>query len=222
MAVAYKTRVVRVSGDGIDADDIIAHIIRHTAQGLAKEIGPQMAEVAKHRAPVSDAGDSRRGQVQLKTLGSFQDPDRAQRLAELHSAAEATFSHRKTAEGKIVRVSAGRRGLSEAVTSKDAQFFTGTGRHKGQAPASLDVSRGTVRGVFAHRPGTLRDSIKFDGVRVNGNKVSASVTAYAPYAKFVHDGFQHKGGKRVAGRPFLRWALVNVLPRLRDSKFYTG
>jgi hypothetical protein len=142
--------------------------------------------------------------VQLKPLGSFRPGRESDRLAELHGLTS-------TASGRRV----GLPGLLSAVRASDVQFFQGTGKNQGKTPDAISVGR-TIKGAFQHKPGTLRDSIRFVGVRREDNRLVATVRAHAPYAWYVHEGFTRENGKMVAGRPFLKNALINVRSRLGD------
>lgn len=211
-----KYTVENIDFDSINEDAIINNIaIDRVIPGFLK-LGPQMKETAKARCPVGEETDfNPRAFHKLKlrslgSLGSVTENTRAERLFELHGMDW--------------------RGRAKAVnTLKDRDLFQGTGPNKGKTPDLIERQHGTIVGAFQHAPGTLRNSIEFEGVRHEGSQIRAIVRAHASYARPVHEGFTHKGGTKhtgratkIAPRKFLKQALLNIRDQLKSPATYEG
>ena len=98
------------------------------------------------------------------------------------------------------------------------------GPNKGQAPEILRVSGGRLMGASRKRsqPGRLAASIESLGVTGEGGKYTVMVKASAPYAKYVEEGFHHKGGGDVKAQPFMRPAREELLLGLRRGDYFRG
>ena len=102
--------------------------------------------------------------------------------------------------------------------------------HAGRTPDALHIARGgVVRGAFAHKSGTLRDSHKLVPAYREGNKVIGEIRATADYAAAIHQGFTHKGGRKkggkrtkIKGRPWLKQSLMNIRDDLTNPATYQG
>lgn len=212
-----KYEVKDIDFGSIDEAAIINNIaIDRVIPGFLK-LGPQMKETAKARCPVGEETDfnprvfHRLKLRPLGSLGGVNENKRAARLFELHGMQDWR------ARAKSID------------TLKDADLFQGTGPNKGKTPDLIERQRGSIVGAFRHAPGTLRNSIEFEGVRHEGNQVRAIVRAHAPYAKAVHEGFTHKGGikhtgraTKIAPRKFLKQSLLNIRDELKSPATYEG
>lgn len=209
-----------VDFSNVNEDAIINAIAVQVSKGFQK-LGVHVADVATSRAPVSaerNFNPRKFVPVKVKPVGTFgletgsDASKRASRLFEIRN-----YSSRE--RGELFR-----KAFGNATTSENAtRFFEGTGKFKGQTPSALRIGKGgAIVGAFKHQPGTLKKSIKFDGIRREGNKVIATIRAHAPYAWYVHEGFTHKGGGRVQGPKFLLSALDNIRSRLTDASTYEG
>lgn len=114
------------------------------------------------------------------------------------------------------------RGFAER--SKVAKLFRYTeGPMKGKAPEVITARGRKVAGAEVTRGGTLRDGIEFVPAKREGNLVTIVLQNKVPYAKFVHDGFKHKGGKQVKERRFMAGPRDNlILPALRAGDYNRG
>lgn len=195
------------------AQDELARIV---AKGFDQNIAPHIVAIAQERAPVSKPGNfnPRKSSFQglrLQPLGSLKTSQENEALAQLHGLSSQERSRFF------------RRAFGDSTREQSARkFFRGTGKNKNRTPDALRIGRGTIQGAFRHRPGTLRDSIRWDGTKVTDGIVTGTIRAHADYAKYVHEGFTHKGGKKIAPRPFLWQAAEQVADRLTDPSTYKG
>lgn len=208
---------LRVDASGLaslDLSGISAHLAPKVKRAFDDKIGPHAVKAAKARCPVSEDRDSvpqlrSFKAVRLLPLGTFPRGAQATRLSELHG-----LSSRERAQ---------------QIKPSDIGFFRGVGKNKGQEPDEIDIIRGTVKGAFLHKPGTLRDSIVWEPARVEGNRVIGRLKATAPYAAAIHEGFTHRGGPkhtgrstRIKGNKFLTQAIVNIRGPLASKSTYDG
>jgi len=194
----------------LDDDEALINILAvKVSHAFSEKLAPQVVDVAKARAPSRQPAE----RAFNPRKSSFQKVALLDRLPPSRS---------NTAE-RIKRFSSLQAGEREVDLARDAEFFRGTaGKNKGAVPDVLRFRGGAVVGAFETRGGTLKASIKFDGVRREGNRVIATVRAHAPYAWYVHEGFNHVGGKAIAPRKFLVSALANIRTRMSDPSTYEG
>lgn len=135
---------------------------------------------------------------------------------ELHQKF-VTFSARQRAQH--LSNLAGYKSLHQAA----GLFRYTAGPNKGQSPEVIVVKGARLAGAEVTKGGTLADSIEVEPARIEGNRVTTVFKATAPYAKYMDEGFHHKGGGQVPGRHFAREPLHNVvLPGLREGKYLRG
>lgn len=101
-------------------------------------------------------------------------------------------------------------------------FEYSSGSKKGQTPEEVFIRGGSLRGREKEEAGgTLRDSIKFLGVRKDGMKVTGTLVASAPYAHYVEYGFHHNHGTSIPANPFMRGPLHNnIVPDFKAGKYF--
>jgi len=218
---------VKVGSPDIDPQEIIDKAIGIVEKHLI-EVGEHAVAVAAARAPVGKGQESsvaplgtRRGggvlqRVELRPETHFRG--RQQRKQLIRQANLEEVGRR----GQITRFKRLGRTTNPSITG----LFQGTPKAgtRGKSPTSVEVKGGKLVGSFGHEPGTLRRSIKLDGVVREGNTLTATIRAHAPYAWYVHEGFNHKGGWKtkvsettpVDKQPFLANALVNIRDRLAN------
>lgn len=192
-------------------EEVQQRIMANAARAFEHNIGPHFVETAKSLTPVSEPRpfNPRRSSFEAVRLVSsvpgrtLEAQDKRERLAELRDLPA--------------------RERADVVRASDIPLFVGTrGKNKGKTPDTIDVIRGSIKGAFQHKPGTLRDSIHLDGVTQGNDQVTLKVVASAPYAKYVIEGFTHTSGKHVAGRNFFKQALAVVHDRIVDPSTYSG
>lgn len=218
MSVRFKVGTLKL---GPHTEAQIIDVLAVKTSKRFQELGPYMAKVAQARCPVGvdrDITPSNRSFERLRVAppGTFgtEGPGSSEKASRL-------FDLRNMSAKDRARV---------VSTLNEAEFFRGVGetrnkkRNKGQTPDIIEVRGNTVVGAFLHKPGTLKGSIRFTGVRREGNRVVLTVRAHAPYARPVHDGFTHRGGRHhggkgtfIKGKPFLAWAITNVRGRLTEG-----
>jgi len=198
------TMRVKVKTFTIDEQTIVESVLGNVQSALLNKIGPHLVEVARHRAPVSKAKN-------------FHPRDSSFENLRIVDRSEASFSAEEVSRLRDLR-GFGKRELPDVVTTSDIKFFRGIGKNKDRTPDEIRIRRGTIQGAFQHKPGTLRDSIRLDGVTVQGNKVKLVVRAHAPYAWYVHQGRPRPR----APNPFLRSALANIKDEATDGSTYKG
>lgn len=200
---------------------IVAALTPRVVNGF-KDLAAEVVDVARARAPKSDGdeGSTRFTSIKLRSVNQFGEKD------------FETRNRRAEVEALLAEARGGAR--LDVLNSNDVRFFQGTDPNTGQrnkTPDVIDIRGNKLVGGFKHVPGTLKASIKFDGVLVEGNTIRATVRAHAPYAYYVHEGFKHKGGwkvkakkggTRIKGQKFLLSALVNIRTRLTDTSTYRG
>ena len=197
---------------GGSADEAFETAVSSVLEGLNENWGPNAESKAKDVCPVSkdrpfNPRSSSFGKLSLKPLGSFGPTGktgssaRAERLLELHG-----MDWRERA-----------RSIN---TLTDSQFFEGTGGRRGQTPDIIEIQYGTVRGAFAHKPGTLRDSIQWNKAkRVGKTLIRGELVATARYAGHVHEG---RGPGNREAKPFLTQAAGLLLGDLSDLSTFEG
>jgi len=216
-SIDFKAEITNISVD-FNEQALIDQLAPQISKGL-QEIANSVVDVAKARCPVG--GDrafnpnpksfQRLKLVPPGTFGSAANSKAAYGLFE--------FSGMTAAE-RAARF--GRKFGSETSNPRATRYFQGTGANKGKTPTTLRIGKGTITGAFRHESGTLRKSIHFTGVRREDNTFIATVVADAPYARYVHDGHRTRGSSRVAGRPFLKSALINARERFLNPSTYQG
>jgi hypothetical protein len=229
----------------LDLDDqvIFDAIAPQLMAGLEK-LGKSVEEVARARAPIGKAPSAKPHvanlqPIRLRPMSAFPPgPDATFTTGEKMSAKQRLhLQHnemheqgRITAMGKLA-AHGGSVGTKVGSRSALLKHYQGTKKFgtRGVSPTHIRLVGNTMMGAFQHRPGTLKRSIHFTGVERVGNTLTATVVADAPYALYVHEGFTLQGGKdhsgkgtMIAGRPFLKSALINVMGRLSDSSTYKG
>jgi len=233
---------LKVSGFHVDEEALLNQLAGRVEKHFT-ELGKHVADVASARAPVGK-GQEAAAEADPVSFGiapigppmaanphpkSFQ---RIQLRPLSQFPAGRTGSNRQARREQFERIQdLGRAGQISAVKKVGRltdpgflSYFQGTrkGGTLGRSPTQIRVMGRTLVGAFQHKPGTLRKSIKFEGVRREGDTVTAVITAHAPYAWYVHEGFNHYKGSAVAGRPFLKNALINIQSRLTDASAYEG
>lgn len=211
---------VQMTVTGIDTESIMKQFVETASTALSEAIGPHLLDACRGKAPVGKEHSvtQRRAlrPVALKPLGSFpKGSEDAERLFSLHGLEPRELS------GSINPLTDARffQGVRDTHYWSTNKRYKGADRNKGKTPDLIEVSpRGGIKGGFQHRAGTLRDSHVLEEVKVSGGTVSIAVRATAPYARAVHDGFEHKGGPNhtgatttVKGRKWMTEALkINV------------
>lgn len=217
------TRVVvgfKLKMTSFDPQAVIDHVANRGAKGLNTTVLPHLLEVAKAKAPVGRERNfnPQRGSKSFQKIG----------LREPFGEGER-FSAEERSRLRDLRLLTARE-LAGEVRSGDIKFFQGTGKNAGRTPDLIETTRGGfLRGAFAHRSGTLRDSHVIVPAKREGMLVVGKVRATADYAKAIHDGFTHKGGQkktgrttRIKGRKWLKESLVNVRDDLANPSTYEG
>lgn len=202
---------------------ILDYAAELVTQGLEK-LGEHVYDVAVARVPVGKERhfNPKRGslqRVQLRPPSHFDRDADKQYLLRF-----GALSARERAD--VVREGRGDPNLKHLL-----RFFQGTKKGKTHkiSPSGLVVANGTIKGQFRHATGTLKRSIRFDGVRREGNTIIATVSANAPYAAAIHEGFTHRGGPNhdgratfITGQPFLSSSLDNVIDLMTSPSTYEG
>lgn len=214
---------VKFTADQFHVDEeAIVNAMASRVEKHLTELGQHVADVAAARAPVGKESHSTRTAQRVFLRGPHEFTQGA-----AHGKFEA-FS--ALGRGGIIRALRKAGGIEKRPSH--LQFFRGkrgTPQYN-QSPTKILLKGNTLVGHFAtHEPGTLRRSIKFEGVTREGNTVAATVRAHAPYAMAIHEGFKHKGGRdkqgevtEIPGRPFLKNALINIQGRLTEPTAYEG
>lgn len=197
---------------------LLDRLAKIVMQNFDQVVGPHFVDVARKRVPV---GKERRfnprassfSSVTLKPLGSMKNTEDNKTLAELHglSAGErASFFQKAFGD--------------QTDSTRATKFFRGKG---GQSPTRLRIRRGTIQGASRHTPGTLRDSIRYEGARREGNLIIGIASANTDYAAAIHDGFVHRGGQqhkggatKIPGTPYMTSSLANVKDDVLDADHY--
>lgn len=215
-----KLRAGEVRIQGFEVDPFIDALALKLSKGISANIAPHLVAAAEQRAP---KGVEQNFNPQTKSFQSLKLRDENEFPGRTNEAVEARSRlrrlHGETASGRAAIVSA-----------SDIKFFVGTGPNKGRTPDAIQPIAGTVKGAFAHKAGTLKDSIRFDGVRRVGDRVIGTVRAHVPYAHRIHEGWTytspHSGGggksKEIAPQPFLKQGLLNIRDRLKNPSTYEG
>lgn len=203
----------------------ILELLRPKVVGaFVERIGPHFVEAAQNRAPVG------KGRVDFQRINVKPSVPRGrpgseqEKVHEFHGTFAAPGGRRLAT--KLIKRAGG-----STTSSGFLSLFRGT-RARGTLGRSPDIIQTRGRsfvGGFTHTAGTLRESIKIDSIEAAGETVTMIVRAHAPYARWVHEGYNHRGGAKhkgetthIKGKPFLRWALVNIHEELMDPKTYTG
>jgi hypothetical protein len=184
-------------------------------------VATTVVDVAKQRCPVGKERPfhpraSSFEPIRLREEGSMGRPgssDDVSRLMDLHG-------YTQTRSGRKV----GLPGLVERVSQSDVKFFVGAkgGPNEDRSPDKLHVGR-TVKGAFKHRPGTLKASIHFVGTKREGNTITGTVVADAPYAYWVAAGHKTRGDTSTAANTFLKSAIeVDAREQLFNPSTYKG
>jgi hypothetical protein len=188
--------------------------VLNAAKALFDQEGPQIAERARNRAPISKERNFNPNPSSFKPISlrpskefGLSDADTRFRRAELESILAET---RGNARLDILR-------------SSDFQFFQG--RENKRTPDAINIRRGGLVGAFKHQPGTLKKSIKYVGTRREGNTVVGVVEAGAPHAAAIEDGFRHFShgkatGTKVPAQPYLNPSLKQSQGEFFDSTKY--
>jgi len=224
-AVHFKAEITELEL-GFDEQALINQLAPQISKGL-QEIANSVVDVAKARCPVGEERDfnpnpksfQRLKLVPPGTFGSVSKSKAAYGLFE--------FSGMKASE-RAARF--GHKFGSETSDPKATRYFQGAGSstdpkidvNKGKTPTTLRIGKGTITGAFRHESGTLKKSIHFIGVERQGDTLIATVAVDAPYAIYVHEGHRTRGSSRVAGRPFLKSALINARERFFNPSTYQG
>jgi len=236
---ASAPKITFTLGDvSVDFDDqaIFDAIAPQLISGLEK-LGKAVEEVARSRAPVGKTPPSAKPHVsnlqpiRLRPLSAFPEGREGSDQRTLHLRHSNMIEQgRTTAMGKLA-AHGGSAGTKIGSRSALLKHYQGTRKFgtSGVSPTHIRLVGNTMMGAFQHVPGTLKKSIHFTGVKREGNTLTATVVADAPYAYWVHEGFTLRGGKdhqgaatMIAGRPFLKSALINVQSRLTDPSTYQG
>lgn len=214
---------VKIDPRHFDPQAVIDEVLKLAQRNFDSRVGPHFVSVARGRVPV---GKERRfnprqssfRNLSLKPLGSLGNLEDNKTLAELHGLSAAE------------RASFFQKAFGDQTDNKQAvKFFQGTGPNKGKTPNRLRASRGTIKGAFRHLPGTLRDSIVYEGSRREGHRLIGVASANTAYAAAIHDGFTHKGGSthkgastKIPGTPYMTSSLANVRSDVLDADNYKG
>jgi hypothetical protein len=216
-AVHFKAEITELEL-GFDEQALINQLAPQISKGL-QEIANSVVDVAKARCPVGEERDFNPNpksfqRLKLVPLGTF-GPTRLSKAAGGLSEFSGMSSVERAARFK-------RKFGSETSNPLATRYFQGTTKaNKGKTPTTLRIGR-TITGAFRHEPGTLKKSIHFAGVERQGDTLIATIAVDAPYARYVHDGPRTRGSSRVAGRPFLKSALINARERFFNPSTYQG
>lgn len=230
MTAKVSLKVEAINLESLNRDAIVDMIAARVTKGFEK-LGPHLASVAVARAPQSAERNfaPQRGsfqRVQLRPPSAFPGGREGSKAEALRLGYERFEALGRAGQIRALSAAGGQTS-SKGIT----QFFQGTrrGGTLGRSPDIIRVQGGTLKGAFAHQPGELKRSIRFIGVKREGNTVRAVVRAHAPYARPVHEGFTHRGGRkhqgkstRIKGRKYLKSALVNIRDDLKNKSTYAG
>jgi hypothetical protein len=216
-AIKFKAELADISLD-FNEQALIDQLAPQISKGL-QSIANSVVDVAKARCPVGEDRDfnpnpksfQRLKLVPPGTFGSAASSKAAYGLFEFSSM---------TAAERATRF--GRKFGNETSNPRATRYFQGTGANAGKTPTTLRIGKGTITGAFRHETGTLKKSIHFTGIRREDNTFVATIVADAPYALYVHEGHRTRGSTRVAGRPFLKSALINARERFFNPSTYQG
>jgi len=227
-AIHFKAEITELEL-GFDEQALINQLAPQISKGL-QEIANSVVDVAKARCPVGEERDFNPNpksfqRLKLVPIGTFGAMGTSKasfgRSATTNKVATGLFEfHGMSASERATRF--GRRFGSETSDPKATRYFQGTGANKGKTPTTLRIGKGTITGAFRHESGTLKKSIHFTGVERQGDTLIATVAVDAPYAIYVHEGHRTRGSSRVAGRPFLKSALINARERFFNPSTYQG
>lgn len=215
-----------------DPQVVVDQVASRISRGFDQTVLPHLLEAAMNKAPVGkekNFNPQRGAKSSMKPIELKQPFEKGERF----DASER--SRLRDLRGLTARELAGE------VRSSDIKFFKGKAyknkggfmvtEHAGRTPDLIETTRGGyLRGAFAHTPGTLRDSHVIVQARREGTKVVGKVRATADYARAIHEGFAHKGGRdktgkttRIKGRAWLREALeINANADLTNPSTYEG
>lgn len=207
-------------------------LTQRAIRGFNQTVGPHLLDVAKSRSPVGRQGAEVRQGRKVEGPEIFGtrpiNPRRSSfQPVRLANREEGRFTSEEIDRLRDLRNMTARE-RANALRSSDIKFFRGTGKNEGRTPDQVDTIRGSIRGAFIHKPGTLRDSHIYVPARRTGpDEVTASVRATAEYAAAQHEGFKHHShgeatGLQVAGKKWLKSALTNIADDLKSPATYEG
>lgn len=107
-------------------------------------------------------------------------------------------------------------------------FFYTEGPNKGRSPEVVLTRGSRIVGAEVTRGGTLKAGTKLVGPVREGSRVTITLRNDVPYARYVEEGFNHKGGKPVwggrgKGKRFMRGPRDQmILPALREGRYSKG